>query len=63
MNETAILSLLRKIRAEYPFAPKEASYLVNGLADHGDRRFVVAHEDEIETVKKELDGLSKRPKV
>ena len=62
MNETAILSLLRKIRAEHPFTPKEASYLVTWLADHGDRAFLVAHRDEIETVKKELDGLSTTPK-
>lgn len=63
MNETAILDLLRKIRAEYPFAPKEASYLVNWLVDHGDRTFLVAHQEEIETVRKELDGLNKLPKV
>lgn len=63
MNETAILSLLRKIGAEYPFTPKEASYLVTWLADHGDRAFLVAHQDEIETVKKKLDGLNNRPKV
>ena len=63
MNETAIFSLLRKIRAEYPFTPKEASYLVNWLVDHGDRAFLVAHQDEIETVKKRFDGLIKNPKV
>jgi hypothetical protein len=63
MNETAILSLLRKIRAEYPFTPKEASYLVTWLADHGDRAFLVTHQDEIETVKKRFDGLIKKPKV
>jgi putative sugar O-methyltransferase len=63
MNEIAILSLLRKIRAEYPFTPKEASYLVTWLADHGDCAFLVAHQDEIETVKKRFDGLIKKPMV
>lgn len=62
MSETAILSLLQKILAEYPFAPKEASYLVNWLVDHGDRDFLVAHHDEIAKVKKELDALNTLPK-
>ena len=63
MNETAILSLLRKILAEYPFVPKESWYLVTWLADHGDRTFFVAHQNEIETLKKKFDGLNKRHKI
>jgi hypothetical protein len=63
MNETAILSLLRKICAEYRFMPKEAWYLVTWLIDHGDRAFLAANQDEIETLEKRLDGLHENLKV
>jgi hypothetical protein len=63
MNETAVLSLLRKVLAEYPFVPKEAWYLVTWLLDHGDRAFLTAHQDEIGAVKKRLDGLHEKLKA
>ena len=63
MNETAILSLLRKISAEHGFIPKEAWYLVTWLVDDGDRAFLAANQDEIEAVKKRLDGLHAKLKV
>lgn len=56
MNETAILNVLRKIRSELSFTPKESWYLVTWLVEHGDRDFVAANK-EIQSLKKAVDRL------
>ena len=60
MNETAVLTLLRKILAEYAYVPKEAWYLVTWLADHGDSAFLAANQHDIGMIKKRLDGLHEK---
>ena len=57
MDDTAILHLLRKIVSEYPFIPKEAWYLSTWLVERGDRTFLAAHREEIETLKHRVDAL------
>jgi len=53
MDEAAVLSLLRKIRAECSFTPKEAWYLVTWLSEHG----ASVDQGEVKALKKALGVL------